>query len=102
MDVVANIIKAKGVGGIARDGLGASLPAYGVVGKRMWSIVAPGELLLLEAATGGALPFCLCGQAVGAASLRTQPLAVTNRFKPGDSGHGLLGVVKVWILPERR
>jgi len=102
MDVVANIVKAEGIRGVTRDMLGACLPARRVVRERLGRIVAPGELLLFEAATGGALPFGFTGQTEGASSLRTQPLAVANRFKPADSGNGLLGMVEVWVLPERR
>ena len=61
VDVVADIVEAEGVGGVAGNWLGAGLPARGVVGKRLRGIVAPGELFLLEAAAGGEFPFGFCG-----------------------------------------
>ena len=70
MDVVAEIVESEGIGSIAGDGLGAGLPASGVVGKRLRRLVAPGEILLLEIATGGTLPFGFGGETVGAVSLR--------------------------------
>ena len=82
MDVVANVIKAESVRGVAGNGLGAGLPARGIVGERLRGIVALGKLFLLENAAGGAFPFGLGGQAVVAAALLAQPFAVACGFVP--------------------
>ena len=84
VDIVANIVKAEGVGSVAGDGLGASLPARGIVGERLRRGVAPGKMFLFEAAAGGEFPFGFRGQAIGAAGLRTQPFAVASGFVPRD------------------
>ena len=69
VDVLANIVEAEGVGGVARNRLRAGLPARGVIGKRPRRIVAPGEIFLFQAAACGMFPFSFRGQAVGSASL---------------------------------
>src|ERR1019366_908982 len=102
MDVVANVVQAESVGGVASDRLGAGLPACGVVGEGLRRVVTPWEVFLFQAAAGGVLPFGFGRQAVGAGGLRAQPFAVAGGFMPRDGGHGLLGMVEVWILPERR
>ena len=81
VDVVANIVEAEGVGGVAGDGFGAGLPASGVVGERLRGIVAPGELLLFETAAGGVLPFGFGGQAVEAAGLRRPAIRSSGRLR---------------------
>src|SRR5260370_6572059 len=66
VNVVANVVEAEGVGGVTRDGLGSGLPASGVIRERLRRSVAPGEIVLLEVAAGGALPLGFGGKAVGA------------------------------------
>src|SRR5258706_11397439 len=78
VDVVANVIEAEGVGCVASYDLGTRLPARGVVGKRLWWRVAPGEIVLLEIAAGSALPLGFGGKTVAAAGLRGEPLAVAG------------------------
>src|ERR1700740_1507009 len=48
VNVVADVIEAEGVGGVAGDGLGAGLPAGGVVGERLRRSVAPGKIVLFK------------------------------------------------------
>jgi len=102
VDVVAEVVKAEGIGGVAGDGLGSGLPASGVVGKRFQRFVAPGKIFLFEIAAGGALPFGLSGEMVGATGLGGQPLTVMVGFEPGDAGYGLLGMVEIFVVPEWR
>jgi hypothetical protein len=100
VDVVADVVKAEGAGRVARDRLRAILPARGVVRERLRRFVSPGKLFLLEAAAGGEFPFGFGGQAVDAARLAAEPLALAHRFVPGDSGDWLLGLAEIWVLAE--
>jgi len=102
VNIVANVIKAERVGSVLSDWLGASLPACGVVWKRLRRIIAPGKLFLFEAAAGGTFPFGFGGKAEVASGLVTQPFAVARGIMPGGSGYGLLRVIEVGIAPERR
>ena len=102
VDVVAHVVKTECVGCVEGDEFGSGLPACGVVGERLRRIIAPGKILLFEIAASGALPFGFGGKTVGAGGLRGQPLAVTVGLEPGDSGDGLLGIVKILVVPERR
>ena len=105
VDVVAHIIEAEIVGRVLGHGLGSGLPARGVVGDRLRRIVAlivvdPGKIALLEIGAGGALPLGFGWKTVGTGGLLCEPVAVTVCVEPGDSGYGLLGMIKLFILPE--
>lgn len=102
VDIVADVVKAEGVGGVLCNPLGAFLPARGIVGERLRGGVTPGEGSLFEAASSREFPFRFSGQAIGAGSLGLQPFAVAGGFMPRHRGHGLLGTIKVWVPPERR
>jgi len=101
VDVVAHVIEAEIVGGVAGDRLGSGLPSRGVIGERLRWLVAPGEFVLVEMAAGGALPLGFGGKAVRASGLLGKPVAVTVGVKPGDSGYGLAGMVEILMVPER-
>ena len=102
VDIVADVVEAECVGGVAGYGLGAGLPARGVIGQKLWWIVAPGELFLFEAAAGGAFPFGFGGKAIGASSLRREPLAILNGLKPVDRNDRMLRLVEVGVWRDGR
>src|SRR5882672_2325099 len=102
VNVVANVVEAEGVGDVARDGLGSGLPASGVIRERLRRSVAPGEIVLLEIAAGGALPFGFGWETVRTRGLGGEPLAITVGVEPGDAGYGLLGMIEILVVPEGR
>src|ERR1700730_1160001 len=102
VDVVANIVKAKGVGGIAAHRLGTGLPASGVVGERLRRSIAQRKIFLLHSAAGGKLPLGFGGQTVEAGGLRAQPIAVSDSVEPRNSGDRLLRMIEVGIAPKWR
>src|SRR5215469_4185922 len=57
--VLADVVKAEGVGRVTGDPIGSVLPACGVVGKRFRRRIAPGKEPALHAAARCALPFGL-------------------------------------------
>src|ERR1700722_2882218 len=82
VEIVTNVVEAKGVSSVARNPLRASPPTCRVVGKRLRRFVAPWKAFLFKAAACRTLPFGLCRQTVVASGLRANPLAVPGRIKP--------------------
>src|SRR5580692_12127694 len=95
VEIVANVVKAKSVGGVACNPLRTRLPARRVVGKRLRRFVTPGKVFLFKAAARRTLPFGLGRQTVVAARLRAKPLAVAGRLKPGDTSDRLLSMAEI-------
>lgn len=100
MHIVADVVKAEGIGDVMSHGLGAVLPALSVVRERLRRVFSPGKLLLLDAAPGGSLPLGLGRKAVAAGGLCAQPAAIQRGFVPGNSDNWLRGMAEVWVLPE--
>src|ERR1700678_440924 len=59
VEIVADIVKAKCVGGVAGNLRRGRLPARRVVGKLLRRFVTPGKVFLFKAAARGTLPFGL-------------------------------------------
>ena len=68
----------------------------------MRRLVTPREKVAINPAASGALPFGLGRETILPPGSRTEPFAVLQGFKPRNRDHGLLGMSKVWILPEGR
>ena len=62
VDIVADIVKAKSVGSIPGNGFGPCLPARFVVWERLWRIITPGKLFLLQTAARREFPLGLGGK----------------------------------------
>jgi hypothetical protein len=102
VNIVADVVKAEGVGSVTGDSFGTSLPARRIVGQRLRRIVSPRKLFLFESAACGAFPFGLGGKTEVASGLRAQPLAIAQCIVPGNAGDWLLRVIEMRIVPEWR
>ena len=102
VNIFADVVKSIAVGCLLGDGLGAGNPALGIVGPQVRRFVAPRIEHGLDSAAGRSFPFGLGRQAVAAARLFAQPIAVGRGIKPGHTDDRLRWIGERFIVPVGR